>query len=135
MHPLIYRLNGIFGQIQAAALEAAGKDGIMHTSTYTSFWEGAMAWSGWWHNQVGLLTEAASAQIASPVIQMRAEPRAGHSGLQHMLEIGLTAPLDLRPPAAASFQIAPPRDVTPRADYPRPWLGGSWRCATSWIMS
>ncbi len=37
VHPLIYRLNTIFGQMQAAALEAAGKDGIMHNSTYTSF--------------------------------------------------------------------------------------------------
>ena len=45
---------------QAAALEAAGKEGIIYNSTYTNFWEGAMAWSGWWHNQIGLLTEVAS---------------------------------------------------------------------------
>jgi hypothetical protein len=53
VHPLIYRWNGILGQSQAAALEAAGKEGIIYNSTYTNFWEGAMAWSGWWHNQVG----------------------------------------------------------------------------------
>ena len=53
VHPLIYRWNGIFGQTQGAALEAAGKDGIIYNSTYTNFWQGAMAWSGWWHNQVG----------------------------------------------------------------------------------
>ncbi len=126
VHPLIYRWNSIFGQIQAAALEAAGKVGIMHTSTYTSFWEGAMAWSGWWHNQVGLLTEAASVQIASPVNQMRAEPvQPAIPGLPHMLEIGLTAPLDLQA-SGPGFQLAPPRDITPRANYPRPWMGGSW---------
>jgi hypothetical protein len=125
VHPLIYRLNGIFGQIQAAALEAAGKDGIMHNATYTSFWEGAMAWSGWWHNQVGLLPEAASAQIATPVFQLRADAaRPTLPGVQR-IEPGLLAPLEV-PPAAPSFQIGPPRDVTPRADYPRPWLGGSW---------
>ena len=28
VHPLIYRWNGIFGQSQAAALEAAGKRGL-----------------------------------------------------------------------------------------------------------
>ena len=37
VHPLIYRWNGILGQSQAAALEAAGKDGIIYNSTYTNF--------------------------------------------------------------------------------------------------
>ena len=72
VHPLIYRWNGILGQSQAAALEAAGKDGIIYNSTYTNFWEGAMAWSGWWHNQIGLLTEVASARVAAPIDQQRA---------------------------------------------------------------
>ena len=72
VHPLIYRWNGILGQSQAAALEAAGKDGIIYNSTYTNFWEGAMAWSGWWHNQIGLLTEVASARVAAPIDQLRA---------------------------------------------------------------
>ena len=30
VHPLIYRLNTIYGQAQAAALEAEGKDGIIY---------------------------------------------------------------------------------------------------------
>ena len=78
VHPLIYRWNGILGQSQAAALEAAGKDGIIYNSTYTNFWEGAMAWSGWWHNQIGLLTEVASVRVAAPTEQVRAAPgRAG----------------------------------------------------------
>src|SRR5580704_14638453 len=90
VHPLIYRWNSIFGQTQAAALEAAGKEGIMHTSTYTSFWEGAMAWSGWWHNQVGLLTETASAQIATPIVQARAElAQPSIPGMQRMADLGL----------------------------------------------
>src|SRR5579863_9154538 len=78
VHPLIYRLNTIYGQAQAAALEAEGKDGIIFNATYTNFWEGAMAWAGWWHNEVGLLTEVASARIATPVTQQKADPsRAG----------------------------------------------------------
>jgi Zinc carboxypeptidase len=125
VHPLIYRLNAIFGQTQAAALEAAGKDGIMHSSTYTSFWEGAMAWSGWWHNQVGLLTEAASAQIATPIFQLRADAaRPAFPGMPR-IEPSFPGPIETNA-SAPSFQIGPPRDVTPRADYPRPWLGGSW---------
>ncbi len=118
VHPLIYRWNGILGQAQAAALEAAGKEGIIYNATYTNFWQGAMAWSGWWHNQVGMLTEVASVRVAAPVEQRRAVPGA--------------------PPAAepagtgggrrgdTSGPAAPPRDITPRTEYPRPWMGGRW---------
>ena len=121
VHPLVYRWNGIFGQAQAAALEAAGKDGIIYNSTYTNFWQGAMAWSGWWHNQVGLLTELASARIASPIEQRRAQP-----GQQSQ-----AAPEDFQAQARRQMEnpnepLPPPRDVTPRTEYPRPWLGGRW---------
>jgi hypothetical protein len=119
VHPLIYRWNGILGQSQAAALEAAGKDGIIYNSTYTNFWEGAMAWSGWWHNQVGLLTEVASARIAAPIDQQKAVPgrpaagggrgEGGRGGQQF-----------------SNAPLPPPTDITPRTEYPRPWLGGHW---------
>jgi len=114
VHPLIYRWNGILGQSQAAALEAAGKDGIIYNSTYTNFWQGALAWSGWWHNQIGLLTEVAGARIAAPIDQLRAGggpalPRTDRGG-------GGTG----RSP------LLPPTDITPRTEYPRPWLGGRW---------
>ena len=122
VHPLIYRWNGILGQSQAAALEAAGKEGIIYNSTYTNFWEGAMAWSGWWHNQIGLLTEVASARVAAPIEQQRAVP-------------GRPAP----PPAGggrgegggrgqqfSDAPLPPPTDINPRTEYPRPWMGGRW---------
>ena len=98
----------------------------MHNSTYTSFWEGAMAWTGWWHNQVGLLTEAASVanrhagdSIArgcghGPRFRECSAWRTGLAGAGRIFS------------GRTRFQIAPPRDVTPRADYPRPWLGGAW---------
>ena len=69
VHPMVYRLNGFYGQAQAAALQAAGKTGIIYDDTYSNFWEGAMAWTGWWHNQVGMLTEVASARLATPLEQ------------------------------------------------------------------
>ena len=121
VHPLIYRWNGMLGQSQAAALEAAGKEGIIYNSTYTNFWQGAMAWSGWWHNQVGLLTEVASARIASPIEQRRAQPGqqtpAGTDDFQGQQRRQMENPNEPLPP---------PRDVTPRTEYPRPWLGGKW---------
>ncbi|HEV8347234.1 MAG TPA: M14 metallopeptidase family protein, partial [Vicinamibacterales bacterium] len=123
VHPLIYRWNGILGQSQAAALEAAGKEGIIYNSTYTNFWQGAMAWSGWWHNQIGLLTEVASARVAAPIDQQRAQP--GRAG---------------QPPAAAgggrgggrggeggaNAVLPAPTDINSRTEYPRPWMGGRW---------
>ncbi|MGE5361879.1 MAG: M14 family zinc carboxypeptidase, partial [Bacteroidales bacterium] len=117
VHPLIYRWNGILGQAQAAALEAAGKDGIIYNATYTNYWEGAMAWAGWWHNEIGLLTEVASVRVASPVDQQRAElgrpPAPEPSG-------------ENRPRGDGGGVLPPPRDVMPRTEYPRPWLGGHW---------
>ena len=124
VHPLIYRWNGILGQSQAAALEAAGKEGIIYNSTYTNFWEGAMAWSGWWHNQIGLLTEVASARVAAPIEQQRAVP-------------GRPAPAPAGPGGRGGegggrgqqFSDAPlpaPTDIIPRTEYPRPWMGGRW---------
>jgi len=121
VHPLIYRWNGLFGQAQAAALEAAGKDGIIYNATYTNFWQGAMAWSGWWHNQIGLLTEVASVRVAAPVEQQRAQ-------------LGRPpAPVAEDPQAQMRRQsenpnapLPAPRDVMPRTEYPRPWLGGRW---------
>src|SRR5437879_1253659 len=149
VHPIIYRWNGILGQSQAAALEAAGKEGIIYNSTYTNFWEGAMAWSGWWHNQIGLLTEVASARIAAPIDQQRPstsgatgsgqgrsagpaqEPGAAGGGRGAEASAGggpSTGPgraggagpqFDNRP-------LPPPADINARTEYPRPWKGGRW---------
>src|SRR5450756_573813 len=119
VHPLIYRWNGILGQAQAAALEAAGKDGIIYNSTYTNFWQGAMAWSGWWHNQIGMLTEVASVRVAAPVEQRRAIPGAPPVAEPE-------GPGGGRRQADAPGPIPAPRDVTPRTEYPRPWVGGRW---------
>jgi len=127
VHPLIYRWNAILGQSQAAALEAAGKEGIIYNSTYTNFWEGAMAWSGWWHNQIGLLTEVASARVAAPMEQQRANANrpAPAEGRGEGGRGGEGAPGR----GGAQFSdapLAPPTDITPRTEYPRPWLGGRW---------
>lgn len=124
--PLIYRLNSIYGQAQAAALEAEGKEGIIFDANYTNFWEGAMAWAGWWHNEVGLLTEVASARIATPTVQQKPDlshtpandaarpPSEAPGSAEFFVDKGPTAPLP------------PPTDITPRTEYPRPWMGGNW---------
>jgi Zinc carboxypeptidase len=134
--PLIYRLNAIFGQSQAAALEAEGKTGIIFNATYTNFWQGAMAWAGWWHNQVGLLTEVASARIATPVTQLMADPTRAEAtpsggGGRAAATGPANAPSDFESERRRAFErpndpLPAPRDITPRTEYPRPWLGGKW---------
>lgn len=119
VHPLIYRWNSIFGQSQAAALEAAGKDGIIYNSTYTNFWQGAMAWAGWWHNQIGLLTEVASARIASPTDQIKTAARTSITN-----DFAREAANDAVVPGLGT--LGAPVDTTPRTEYPRPWMGGHW---------
>jgi len=119
VHPLIYRWNAIMGQSQAAALEAAGKEGIIYNSTYTNFWQGAMAWAGWWHNQVGLLTEVASVRIASPTDQIKA---AGRSSVPS--DLAREASMDAIVPGMGT--LGAPVDTAPRTEYPRPWMGGRW---------
>jgi hypothetical protein len=121
VHPLIYRWNGILGQAQAAALEAAGKEGIIYNSTYTNFWQGAMAWSGWWHNQIGLLTEVASARIASPIEQRRATPGSTTPASPEDFQAQLR-----RQAENPNEPLPPPTDTRARTEYPRPWLGGRW---------
>ncbi len=120
VHPVIYRWNGILGQSQAAALETAGKDGIIYNSTYTNFWQGALAWTGWWHNQIGLLTEVASVRVAAPVQQLRAAP--GVSSIVPDSARSQTLGLN----QFDNAPLPPPADVTPRTEYPRPWMGGRW---------
>jgi len=135
--PLIYRLNSLFGQSQAAALEAEGKTGIIFNSTYTNFWQGAMAWAGWWHNQVGLLTEVASARIAPPIVQQKADPSAPAAaaalagGGRGTAAGAANAPTDFEAERRRMLEhpddpLPAPRDITPRTEYPRPWLGGKW---------
>ena len=128
VHPLIYRWNGILGQSQAAALEAAGKEGIIYNSTYTNFWEGAMAWSGWWHNQIGLLTEVASARVAAPMEQQRATPGrpapAAGGGRGEGASTG--SGQGGRGNQFSDAPLAAPSDINSRTEYPRPWLGGRW---------
>ena len=115
--PLVWSEVNMLGQAMAASLHEAGKPGVIWGELYSGFWQGANSTTPWWHNMVGLLTEVASAQLATTVLQDRVEPgsiarppvpRGGRSG-------------------GADWTVVPaPNDVTARMNYPEPWLGGSW---------
>ena len=125
VHPLIYRWNGDPRPVAGGGARGGRQEGIIYNSTYTNFWQGAMAWSGWWHNQVGLLTEVASARIAAPIDQQR-DARAGPRQ-----RAGAGTASGRRTPRRCERRRATPAacrptDITPRTEYPRPWMGGRW---------
>ena len=117
--PLIYRNTGLLGFAQAAALERAGKEGIIYGEQYTYWWEGAMAWAGWWHNMLGLLTEVASVAAGHLGRAGEGRPRPGAAGR----EAGAGEEAAAREPGGL---LPAPSDVQFRSNYPRPWLGGRW---------
>ena len=116
--PLVWSEVNLLGQAMAAKLHETGKTGVIWGELYSAFWQGANNTNPWWHNQIGLLIEVASAGLASTVGQERAdqEPRGatGVAGDPGRSGVGSTPP------------IPAPTDVQYRMTYPRPWLGGVW---------
>ena len=116
--PLVWSQVNMLGQSMAASLHRAGKPGVVWGEIYTGFWQGANSTNPWWHNMVALLTEVASADLATTVIQDHADPedraRGGRSRRPP------------RPSGSSGLAIAAPSDLQARMNYLQPWTGGSW---------
>ena len=118
--PSIWALAGRFGFAMHQSLHEAGFSGVGYDRSYTAWWQGGFLRGAWFHNQVGLLTEVASANLASPIHQERAklgEPVKNAPSRSSWLDKRDEDP---------SAPSPPPTDVMPRYDYPQPWLGGKW---------
>lgn len=100
IHPLTDDMMLIIGGHMAAELTRAGKQGILHSAMYDNWWQGGFRTTVYRHNMVGLLTEAASVNIASPLFQRLNDLDGGPRG---MPDYGL------------------------RTNFPDPWPGGWWR--------
>jgi hypothetical protein len=98
--PTILRTVGALGMKMALNLQAAGFKGIVTNSTYDTWWHGGLRTAPYYHNAVGILTEAASANIATPMTIKREQLRSPTRGLADPL-------------VAAT-------------NYPDPWPGGAW---------
>ncbi|MEN3331686.1 MAG: hypothetical protein V7641_1051 [Blastocatellia bacterium] len=98
--PTILRTVGALGMKMALNLQAAGFKGIVTNSTYDTWWHGGLRTAPYYHNSVGILTEAASANIATPMQIKREQLRSPTRGLADPL-------------VAAT-------------NYPDPWPGGAW---------
>jgi hypothetical protein len=122
--PAVVAGSNLMGMYMFNALNSAGKEGVIYGQRFTWWWQGSAKNGAWYHNMIGLLTEVASARVASPIEQQRAElfrtppRRAGGE------EEGGGGQADA---GGAGRPLPPPNDTWPRTEYPRPWLGGTWR--------
>jgi hypothetical protein len=67
VQPLLWRSVNLCGINMAYDLQKHGYKGVVHGRSYTGWWIGACDDTSWLHNVVGLLSEAASVQVASPI--------------------------------------------------------------------
>ena len=67
--PLTIRMISLFGLQISADLEAAGKAGVVNGDRFDLWWHGGLRTAPARHNIVGILSEAASARLASPIFQ------------------------------------------------------------------
>ena len=100
--PLLLRQVGLLGHKIAADLQALGVRGVITNAVYDTWWHGGFRTAPYYHNSVGILTEAASARLMSPVTITREQ-------LQRSTSRGMPSALQ----AATNF--------------PDPWAGGIWR--------
>jgi len=101
MHPLVQRGISLLGVGLMQRLEQEGKVGAQGYSTYSNWWNGGMRSTPCFHNVVGILTETASASLATPV----------------------EVPPEELPTTLRSGE----RATEPSTWNPSPWRGGAWR--------
>jgi hypothetical protein len=102
--PLLLREVGLIGHKIAADEEAAGVQGVITNALYDTWWHGGFRTAPYFHNAVGILTEAASARLMSPIT---------------------VTPEQLARSSTRGMDSALP--ATPQTNFPDPWPGGTWR--------
>ncbi|MFL6192939.1 MAG: M14 family zinc carboxypeptidase [Thermoanaerobaculia bacterium] len=100
VNSLIFRQADLLGTLMSMRLEEAGKLGVGSDMIFDSYWPGGTRNTAWWKNVTGLLTEVASADIATPVYIEPGELRGGVKGLP---------------------------EYKRQSNFPSPWPGGWWR--------
>lgn len=99
--PILLRSIMQIGGHVTTDLTAQGFTGIATEWTFDTWWHGGMRSAPYFHNSVGLLSEAASVKIATPIEIKFDELGGGGRGLTN----------------AREFQT----------NFPEPWKGGWWR--------
>jgi hypothetical protein len=102
VHPFVWRMTSHLGTLMSLRLEEQGKAGVVSGWTFDGNWIGGTRNTGWWKNVFGVLTETASAALATPIQVDETELRAGGKGLV---------------------------DYRAQVNFPNPWRGGTWGLA------
>jgi len=102
--PLIWREHSWYGAHMAYRLEEAGKTGILNAAQFLGWGHLGFHWLGNYHNIASMLTENASAKLATPMYihpnQLLGDRRGPIRGFPH---------------------------YKPQTNFPNPWPGGWWR--------
>jgi hypothetical protein len=100
--PLILRELGLLGYRMAADVQAAGYKGVVTNAVYDTWWHGGFRTAPYYHNSIGLLSEAASVRLMSPINISREDlSKYSSRGIRSALQ--------------------------PTTNLPDPWYGGLWR--------
>ena len=100
VHPLVYSQLSAAGQQAVSDLTAEGWTGIATSTIFTAEWPGSVRSTGFWHNMLGMLSEVASARLATPLYFPEGSLSARGRGLD-------------------AYER--------RANFLEPWPGGWWR--------
>ncbi len=100
--PLLLRQVGLVGHKVAADLQSAGFKGVLTNALYDTWWHGGFRTAPYFHNSIGILSEAASARLMSPATVTADQlARSSTRGMRNATE-ALT-------------------------NFPDPWQPGTWR--------
>jgi hypothetical protein len=100
--PLLLRQVGLIGHKVAADLQAAGFKGVLTNALYDTWWHGGFRTAPYFHNSIGILSEAASARLMSPsTVTTEQLTRSSTRGMRNATEVS--------------------------TNFPDPWPAGEWR--------
>ncbi|HEV8167851.1 MAG TPA: M14 family metallopeptidase, partial [Pyrinomonadaceae bacterium] len=100
--PLLLRQVGLIGHKVAADLQAAGFKGVLTNALYDTWWHGGFRTAPYFHNSIGILSEAASARLMTPsTVTTEQLARSSTRGMRNATEV--------------------------TTNFPDPWPAGEWR--------
>jgi hypothetical protein len=67
IQPMVWRGVNLVGTEMGYDLQSHGMSGVVNGRSYTAWWIGACDDTSWLHNVIGILSEAASVRVATPV--------------------------------------------------------------------
>src|SRR6185369_12031963 len=100
--PVLLRQVGLIGHKVAADLQSAGFKGVLTNALYDTWWHGGFRTAPYFHNSIGILSEASSARLMTPsTVTNEQLTRSSTRGMRSATEA--------------------------TTNFPDPWPAGQWR--------